>query len=261
MTTASSRASQNCWATCWSRCTSSTASRRGCPGRPAQARGGDLFPLQAGAEMRPPSRHRAIQGSDKITPVDQPGNCWSHRQRPALVSTPDTSGAGHALRAPAVSLPGQRACCQTTTERSVLPHPHARPVSVPSCVVPVRLMSLSWCAGHCHRWPVVQASSVVAKPQLHSRIMAASRSCSLGFLGIYGSELPLYRRADRRARSGKAEACGQLAPRALELAGRQSADIMLAHRRQASCGLPARPALRRACGVVRPARGIVSGCP
>ncbi|HEY0475724.1 MAG TPA: hypothetical protein VGD34_28840, partial [Kribbella sp.] len=29
-------------------------------------------------------RRRAIQGSDKITPVDQPGSCWSHRQRPAL---------------------------------------------------------------------------------------------------------------------------------------------------------------------------------
>jgi hypothetical protein len=99
---------------------------------------------------------------------------------------------------------------------------------------------------------VIQASSVVAKPQLHSRIMATSHSCSLGLLGIYGSELPLYRRADRGARSGKAEACGQLAPRALKLAGRQSADIMLAHRRQASCGFPARPALRRACGVVQP---------
>jgi hypothetical protein len=84
------------------------------------------------------SRHRAIQGSDKITPVDQPGNCWSHRQRPALVSTPDTSGAGHTVRAPPVSLPGQRACCQTTTEPSVLPRPHARAASVPSCVVPVR---------------------------------------------------------------------------------------------------------------------------
>ena len=57
-------------------------------------------------------RRRAIQGSDKITPVDQPGSCWSHRQRPALVSTPDTSGAGHAVRAPSVSVPGQRACCQ-----------------------------------------------------------------------------------------------------------------------------------------------------
>ena len=35
-------------------------------------------------------RRRAIQGSEKITPVDQPGSCWSHRQRPALISTPDT---------------------------------------------------------------------------------------------------------------------------------------------------------------------------
>ena len=59
-------------------------------------------------------RRRAIQGSDKITPVDQPGSCWSHRQRPALISTPDTPGAGHAVRAPPVSLPGQHACCQTT---------------------------------------------------------------------------------------------------------------------------------------------------
>ena len=57
-------------------------------------------------------RRRAIQGSDKITPVDQPGSCWSHRQRPALISTPDTSGAGHAVRAPSPSVPGQRARCQ-----------------------------------------------------------------------------------------------------------------------------------------------------
>ena len=57
-------------------------------------------------------RRRAIQGSDKITPVDQPGSCWSHRQRPALISTPDTPGAGHAVLAPSVSVPGQRACCQ-----------------------------------------------------------------------------------------------------------------------------------------------------
>ena len=34
--------------------------------------------------------HGAIQGSEKIAPVDQPGSCSSHRQRPALVSTPDT---------------------------------------------------------------------------------------------------------------------------------------------------------------------------
>jgi hypothetical protein len=35
-------------------------------------------------------RHRAIQGSEKTAPVDQPGSCVSHRQRPALISTPDT---------------------------------------------------------------------------------------------------------------------------------------------------------------------------
>ena len=49
--TTSSKASQNCWASCWSRCTCSTASRRGCPGRSAQARSSDVFPLPAGAEM------------------------------------------------------------------------------------------------------------------------------------------------------------------------------------------------------------------
>jgi hypothetical protein len=36
------------------------------------------------------ARRRAIQDSEKITPVDQPGSCWSHRHRPALISTPDT---------------------------------------------------------------------------------------------------------------------------------------------------------------------------
>jgi hypothetical protein len=25
-----------------------------------------------------------IQGSDKITPVDQPGSCWSHSQKACL---------------------------------------------------------------------------------------------------------------------------------------------------------------------------------
>jgi hypothetical protein len=49
-------------------------------------------------------RRRAIQGSDKITPVDQPGSCWSHRHRPALISAPDTSSAGHAARAPSPSV-------------------------------------------------------------------------------------------------------------------------------------------------------------
>jgi hypothetical protein len=35
-------------------------------------------------------RRRAIQSGKKITPVDQPESCPSHRQRPALVSVPDT---------------------------------------------------------------------------------------------------------------------------------------------------------------------------
>jgi hypothetical protein len=33
-------------------------------------------------------RGRAIQRSEKITPVDQPESCPSHRHRPALISTP-----------------------------------------------------------------------------------------------------------------------------------------------------------------------------
>jgi hypothetical protein len=77
---------------------------------------------------------RAIQGSDKITPVDQPGSCWSHRQRPALVSAPDTSGAGHAVRAPSVSAPGQRACCQprATLGSAALSCTHRRVPSRPA---------------------------------------------------------------------------------------------------------------------------------
>ena len=35
-------------------------------------------------------RRPAIKGGEKITPVDQPGSCSSHRHGPALVSTPDT---------------------------------------------------------------------------------------------------------------------------------------------------------------------------
>ena len=58
------------------------------------------------------ARRRAIQGSNKISPVDQPGNCWSHCHRPALISTPDTSGAGHAVVAPSASLPGRCTYCQ-----------------------------------------------------------------------------------------------------------------------------------------------------
>jgi len=57
-------------------------------------------------------RRRAIQGSDKITPVDQPGSCWSRRQRPALISMSDTPDVGHAVLAPSLSVSGQRTCCQ-----------------------------------------------------------------------------------------------------------------------------------------------------
>ncbi len=46
------------------------------------------LPEYGAAVMR--GGHRAIQRSDKITPVDQPGSCWSHRQRPALKSAPGT---------------------------------------------------------------------------------------------------------------------------------------------------------------------------
>jgi len=76
-------------------------------------------------------RRRAIQGSDKITPVDQPGSCWSHRQRSALVSTPDTSGAGHAVRHLLSRYQGQRACCQPRALSGLL-HSHARAAAVPS---------------------------------------------------------------------------------------------------------------------------------
>jgi hypothetical protein len=34
-------------------------------------------------------RRRAIQSGEKISPVDQPGGCRSHRHRPALMHTPD----------------------------------------------------------------------------------------------------------------------------------------------------------------------------
>ena len=101
------------------------ASRRGCPGRPAQARSSDVFPLPASAEMIVTFPRRcAIQGSDKITPGDQPGSCWSYRQRPALISRPDTcpwpqnlavdntSGPGQAILAPPVSVPALLAHCQ-----------------------------------------------------------------------------------------------------------------------------------------------------
>ena len=53
------------------------------------------------------ARRRAIQGNDEITPVDQPGSCWSRRHRPALISTPGPPDAGHAVLAPPVSVSGK----------------------------------------------------------------------------------------------------------------------------------------------------------
>ncbi len=89
-------------------------------------------------------RRRAIQGSEKITPVDQPESCPSHRQRPALISTPDTSGAGHAVRAPSVSVPGQRACCQRRANPRFCYNSSARRRDpIPSGAVSVRRITRS----------------------------------------------------------------------------------------------------------------------
>src|SRR6266516_2055452 len=80
------------------------------------------------------ARRRAIQGSDKITPVDQPGSCWSHRHRPALISTPDTlapvTQSWHLLsryQASAPTVNGGRT--------PVLPHCHPRAAANPSRLV------------------------------------------------------------------------------------------------------------------------------
>jgi len=50
----------------------------------------------------------AARRAGVAAPVDQPGSGKSHRQGPTFISTLDTSGAGHAVRAPPVSPPGQR---------------------------------------------------------------------------------------------------------------------------------------------------------
>ena len=84
-----------------------------------------------GRDDRHLARRRAIQGSEKITPVDQPGSCWSHRQRPALISTPDNPGAGHTAPAPS---PRYQASARTVNDartpfcRAVI---HAPPRSHP----------------------------------------------------------------------------------------------------------------------------------
>ena len=55
-----------------------------CPG--AQQRRLPAAGLRRDDTPSPPPRDKR---GEKITPVDQPGGCPSHRQRPALVSTPD----------------------------------------------------------------------------------------------------------------------------------------------------------------------------
>jgi hypothetical protein len=88
----------------------------------------------------------AAQRAGAAAPVDQPGSCESHRHRPALISTPDTSGPGHAMLAPPVSVPALLAHCQPRTNpwfcctpigSAALPCMRRRG-PVPSCVVPVR---------------------------------------------------------------------------------------------------------------------------
>ena len=53
-------------------------------------------------------RRRAIQGSKKITPVDQPGSCPIHLEMPALLPAPDARSAGDRV----LSVSGQRTHCQ-----------------------------------------------------------------------------------------------------------------------------------------------------
>ena len=62
-------------------------------------------------------RRRTIQSGEKITPVDQPESCPSHRQRPALYLCP-TPSVGVAILALSLSVPGQRTCCQRRTNSS-----------------------------------------------------------------------------------------------------------------------------------------------
>src|SRR6266702_2594892 len=85
-----------------------------------------------------PPRRRAIQGSYKITPVDQPGSCWSHRQRPSLISTPDTPSVGHAVLAPSLGTRPAHVLSTAREPRFCCTLIHARRDPIPSAVVPVR---------------------------------------------------------------------------------------------------------------------------
>jgi hypothetical protein len=56
-----------------------------------------------------------------------------------LGSTPDTAGAGNAVRVPPVSVPGQRACCQTARTLGSAALSCTRSCSpIPLYVVPLR---------------------------------------------------------------------------------------------------------------------------
>jgi hypothetical protein len=68
---------------------------------------------------------RAIQGSEKIAPVDQPRSCVSHLQRPALISTPDIlASVTQSWRLPSRYQASARTVNGART--SVLLHSHAR---------------------------------------------------------------------------------------------------------------------------------------
>jgi hypothetical protein len=88
-------------------------------------------------------RRRAIQGSDKIIPADQPGSCWSYRQRPALISTPDPLAP---VTSPGTSPLGIRQVNALSTAREPLrriPFTRRRD-PILSGVVPVRRITGIW---------------------------------------------------------------------------------------------------------------------
>src|SRR5580704_12017812 len=76
-------------------------------------------------------RRRAFQGNYKITPVDQPGSCWSRRQGPALISTPDTPSVGHAVLAPSLATRPAHVLSTTPEPRFCCTLIHAAPRSHP----------------------------------------------------------------------------------------------------------------------------------
>ena len=88
------------------------------------------------------ARRRAIQGSDKITPVDQLGSCWSHRQRPALISTPDTlAPVTQPRHLPLGTRPARVLSNGANPGSAALSSTRRRRDPIPSGVVPVRRMT------------------------------------------------------------------------------------------------------------------------